>query len=57
MRDYAERYQWLREQHWNDSPMAVVMRPKDAVKLGHECPFGDRLDAYIDQHRKSTPLG
>lgn len=44
----AERYRWLRAQHWNDSLLAVVADPKDAVKLGHDCPSLDRLDAAID---------
>jgi hypothetical protein len=47
----ARRYQWLRQQNWNDSELSVVARPKDAVKLGHECPTLDRLDAAIDRAR------
>lgn len=44
----AARYRWLREQHWNDAPLCVVAWPKHAVKLGHDCPSGARLDAAID---------
>jgi len=44
----AKRYRWLRAQNWNGSLLAVVADPKDAVKLGHECPSLDHLDAAID---------
>lgn len=44
----AERYRWLRKQHWNEAELCVVARPKDAVKLGYDCPSLDRLDAQID---------
>jgi hypothetical protein len=46
--DDAERYRWLRDQHWSRAPLAVVRDPKDAVKLGHELPSGSRLDEAID---------
>lgn len=45
----AARYRWLRAQHWDSGPLAVVRNPKDAVKLGYEAPSGDRLDAAIDK--------
>lgn len=45
----AARYRWLRQQHWNEAPLCVVMRPREAVKLGHDCPALDRLDAAIDE--------
>jgi hypothetical protein len=45
----AARYRWLRQQHWNEAPMCVVMQPRQAVKLGHDCPALDRLDAAIDE--------
>ena len=48
LRADAERYRWLREQHWNDSPMCVVMNPRACVKLGSDCPSDERLDAAID---------
>lgn len=44
----AERYRWLRAQHWDTSKLAVVVDPKRAVKLGHDLPSLDRLDAVID---------
>lgn len=44
----AERYRWLRAQNWNDGLLAVVADPKDAVKLGHDCPSLARLDEQID---------
>lgn len=44
----AERYRWLRAQNWNDGLLAVVANPKDAVKLGHDCPSLARLDEQID---------
>ena len=49
--DYAERYQWLRSQHWDKAPFAVVANPKLAVKLGHNFPSLERLDAAIDAER------
>lgn len=50
-REDAKRYRWLRDQDWFSSPLAVVHSPKDAVKLGHDCPSRDRLDAAIDRAR------
>lgn len=44
----AERYRWLRQQNWNESTICAVARPRDAVKLGYDCPSMDRLDATID---------
>lgn len=44
----AARYRWLREQHWNESPMVVVCDPKTSVKLGFDCPSSTRLDEAID---------
>lgn len=44
----ADRYRWLRAQQWDTSPLAVVVDPKRAVKLGHDLPSLDRLDAAID---------
>jgi hypothetical protein len=48
LRKDAERYRWLRAQHWNTSPLCVVCDPKDAVKLGHICPSGESLDVAVD---------
>lgn len=44
----AQRYRALRAMNWNDSPLCVVVNPKQAVKLGHDCPSGDRLDEALD---------
>ena len=45
----AERYRWLRAQHWSESALCVVSLPKQtAAILGCDCPSGDRLDAAID---------
>ena len=43
----AERYRWLREQHWSTDAIAVVLNPKQAVKLGHVCPSDSLLDFKI----------
>lgn len=48
LRKDAERYRWLREQNWAISEMAVATYPKESIKLGYDCPFGDRLDSAID---------
>lgn len=53
----AKRYRWLRAQHWDSSPLAVVSDPKKAVKLGHDLPSLDRLDVYIDSAMQPQPLG
>ncbi|MEN6402471.1 MAG: hypothetical protein ABFD94_11070 [Armatimonadia bacterium] len=44
----AERYKWLRSQHWSDSRIAVVCEQKKAVKLGWYCPSDLLLDKEID---------
>lgn len=52
-----QRYLWLREQHWNESKLAVVCDPKESIKLGYDCPSGQRLDEIIDAARASAPKG
>lgn len=47
----ADRYRWLREQHWNEADIAVVCHPKQSVKLGSDCPSGQRLDEIVDSAR------
>lgn len=47
LREDAENYRWLRSQNWNDSALCVVVNPKAAVRLGHYCPSGTRLDDAI----------
>lgn len=44
----AARYRWLREQHWSTDTIAVVLNPKQAVKLGYVCPSDSLLDEIID---------
>lgn len=54
----ADRYRFLRMQHWSESEICVVSSPKEAVKLGYDCPCTDRLDAAIDAQiaaRKDQP--
>ena len=48
MRADAERYRKLRQQHWYDSPIAVVVNPKQSIKMGSVCPSEERLDEIID---------
>ena len=48
----AERYRCLRDQMWNSSSLWVVVNPKAAVKLGHDCPSHERLVEMIDALRK-----
>ena len=45
----AARYRWLRECHWDESPLCVVVNPKAMVKLGADCPSESRLDDAIDE--------
>lgn len=44
----AERYRWLRSQHWSESVACVVTNPKQSVKLGALCPSQELLDNFID---------
>lgn len=45
----AERYRKLRSCHWWKSPLAVVVNPKEAVRLGAHLPFEDFLDKILDE--------
>ena len=53
LRADAERYRWLRAQHWSDNLVAVVFEPKDNVILGSFCPYEDLLDDLIDKEMRS----
>jgi hypothetical protein len=53
LREDAERYRWLRAQHWNESDLAVVRHPKQSVRLGFDCPSAELLDSAIDAARGS----
>lgn len=55
LRKDAERYRWLRAQHWNSSVMSVVFDPKHSVKLGADCPSDPRLDVAVDFSRNNSP--
>jgi hypothetical protein len=48
LRKDARRYRFLRNQHWPVAYLAVVVNPKVSVKLGYDCPSGDRLDEQVD---------
>ena len=43
----AQRYRWLREQHWSDGKVTIT-RP-GSVELGHDTFSGGRLDLVIDE--------
>lgn len=55
LRKDAERYLWLRKQHWSDSDIAVVVNPKKHTRLGAILPTFELLDDAIDHMRKGTP--
>jgi hypothetical protein len=44
----AERYRWLRQQHWDEADMFVIAGSKSQVRLGTDCPTLVRLDDAID---------
>lgn len=49
LRKDAERYRYLREQHWNNGKLCVVHDVKKDIRyLGCDCPSLERLDAVID---------
>ncbi len=50
MRKDAERYRWLRAQHWSTSHLAVVCDPGDSIKLGCFAPSESLLDYEIDKY-------
>ena len=52
----AQRYRWLREQHWSNSDICCVNKPKQNVRLGGICPSGDLLDAAIDAAMRKGQL-
>lgn len=53
----SARYRWLREQTWDAGPLVAVCQPKKAVKLGFDCPSGERLDQAIDAARAAGKDG
>ena len=54
LRKDAERYRWLRAQHWSTSSLCVVADPGDAVKLGRTCPSGEYLDIAVDDAMQAS---
>lgn len=52
----AQRYRWLREQHWSNSDICCVDEPKQNVRLGGTCPSGDLLDSAIDAAMRKGQL-
>jgi hypothetical protein len=44
----AKRYRKLRQLHWSESSLCVVIDPKRNLKLGSYCPSGEQLDEAID---------
>lgn len=52
----AERYRWLREQHWTENLIGVVIRPKDNAKLGSMLPSLELLDDTIDHMKARAAL-
>jgi hypothetical protein len=52
----AERYRWLRVQHWYAAKLCVVTDPKRNVRLGTDCPSDARLDELIDAERGAAPV-
>ena len=51
----AARYRWLRMTDWWDSPMSVIVNPKQQAKPGTDCPSRDRLDSAIDAAMQEQP--
>ena len=47
----AERYRWLRAQHWSDSKDTLTVTAARNIRLGSDCPFTERLDEAIDAAR------
>lgn len=45
----AARYRKLRAQHWGASELAVVLNPKQSLRLDAFCPSEDILDEYVDK--------
>ena len=48
LRKDAERYRWLRAQHWDSSAICCVVDPKLCTKLGAYCPSLELLDQAVD---------
>lgn len=60
LRKDAERYRWLRAQHWDSSAICCVVDPKLCTKLGSYCPSLELLDQAVDaglKLSKESPNG
>ena len=44
----SKRYELLRTKNWFNSEYCVVMKPKEAVRPGNDCPSYTRLDDLLD---------
>lgn len=44
----AERYRWLRNQHWDGSEIFVIKDDRTRIRLGTYCPSNEMLDTEID---------
>ena len=53
----AERYRWLRVQHWSDSSLCVVAHPRSNLRLGTYCPSAEALDELADAARAALKEG
>jgi len=45
----AQRYRWLRNQHWSDNVVGIVRHPGEVLKLGTVCYSDASLDRLIDE--------
>ena len=45
----AQRYRWLREQHWSDNVVGIVRHPGEVLKTGTVCYSDASLDRLIDE--------
>lgn len=57
LRRDAERYRWLRSQHWNSSAICVVTDPKKSVRLASFCPSLEQLDYSVDSGMAIQAIG
>ena len=49
----SKRYELVRTKDWFNPDYCVVMKPKEAVRPGNDCPSHSRLDALLDKELKS----
>jgi len=52
----AERYRWLRGQHWSKNGLCVVENSRSGIiQLGAYCPSMEMLDNDIDAAMQAAP--